>query len=110
MAIIRCIINVLRTRRNPFSYNYHNRINNQIKGVYVFWLHNCCLYVGQSENISRRMYQHRMTEHNRKLERYLKAFPREIEVSYFVLPDKSEAEILKFEQKIIRLLRPITNN
>ena len=55
------------------------------------------------------MYQHRIAEHNEKLERYFKAFSKEIEVSYFVLRDKSDTELRRFERKVIRLLRPITN-
>ena len=109
MAIIQCIINFLKLRRSPFSYNYHHRINSQTKGLYVFWLHNCCLYVGKSEDIKCRMYRHRMTEHNRKLERYFKTFSKDIEVSYFVLPDKSDAELRRLERKAIRLLRPVAN-
>ena len=109
MAVFRCIINALRVRRNPFSYNYHSQITIRTRGIYIFWLHSCCLYVGISGDIGRRMYQHRMTEHNAKLERYFKAFSRDIEVSYFVLQDKSDVELRRFERKTIQFLRPITN-
>ena len=100
---------ILRLRRGPFTYNYHNRISKDMSGLYAFWLRGRCLYVGKSIDISRRMYQHRMTEHNPKLERYFSAFAQEIEVSYISLMDKSETEILRLENKMIRILRPATN-
>ena len=110
MAVFRCAINVLRTRRRGFDYNFHNRVEPQTAGLYAFWLDTgACLYVGMSTNISQRMYQHRMNEHNPDLENYFRAFSRRIEVSYIALRDRSAADLRRLEDKMIITLRPITN-
>lgn len=110
MAVFRCAINVLRTRRRGFDYNFHNRVEPQTAGLYAFWLDTgACLYVGESQDISRRMYQHRFYEHNLKLMRYFKAFPQRIEVSYYTLQGSSPADRRQLERRLIDALRAFTN-
>lgn len=110
MAAVTCALNVLQTRKQGFDYNFHNRVEPDTGGLYAFWLDSgACLYVGMSTNISQRMYQHRMQEHNPDLDSYFRAFSRRIEVSYIALRDRSAADLRRMENKLISALRPITN-
>lgn len=108
-GIVCCIIDALQTRRSPFTYNYHNRVGGGKSGLYAFWCHRACLYVGISIDIARRIYQHRMTEHNDMLEQFFRAFAQDIEVSFVALDGRSDSELRCLEQKTIRILRPTTN-
>lgn len=109
MAVIACIINALLTQRRPFTYNSHTLVG-AVRGIYAFWLdRSACLYVGKSEHIGSRLYQHRMQGHNEHLQRYFHAWPTDIEMSYVALSDHTPQEIGSFEQQAIALLRPITN-
>jgi excinuclease UvrABC nuclease subunit len=110
MAVFCCALNVLRSRRRGFDYNFHNRFEKGVSGLYAFWLDSgACLYVGESGDIGSRMYQHRLSEHNSALQRYFKAFSRQIEVSYFILIDSTGADRRRLEQRLIVSLRPFTN-
>lgn len=110
MAVLRCAVNTLKTRRQGFDYNFHHRVNSGAGGLYAFWLKaGACLYVGQSRDLSRRLYQHRMNEHNADLEQYFRAFSQQIEVSYFALPNPDAADLPRLENRLIETLRPITN-
>ena len=110
MAVFRCALHALRTRRRVFDYNFHNRVEPNASGLYVFWPDSgACLYVGQTTNIRRRMREHRTREDNPDLEEYFAAFGQRIEVSYIALRDRSVAELLRLEGKLIRVLRPFTN-
>lgn len=110
MAVFRCALRVLQTRRRIFDYNFHNRVEPDVSGLYVFWLDSgACLYVGQTTDIRTRMRQHRTREHNIDLERYFAAFGQRIHVSYIALRDCSVDELLRLERKLIRALRPFTN-
>lgn len=110
MTVFNCAVNVLQTRKQGFDYNFHNRVAPESSGLYAFWLDSgACLYVGMSTNISQRMYQHRMQEHNPFLESYFRAFSRRIEVSYITLRDRSAADLRQLEDKLISVLRPLTN-
>lgn len=96
-------------KRRAFHYGFHNRIRGGLIGLYVFWVGKACLYVGKSTNISQRLYQHRMQEHNPHLERYFRAFANLIEVSYISQEECQSADLLSLEGSIVRTLRPITN-
>ena len=110
MAILRCAINALKSQRRGFDYNFHNRVESGAGGLYAFWLDSgACLYVGMSTNLSERMYQHRMNEHNSELEQYFRAFSQSVQVSYIALRERSSAELRALEDKLISVLRPITN-
>lgn len=109
MDNISCVIAGLRVRRRPFTYNYHNQVSENARGLYAFWARGMCLYVGMSENIGTRMYQHRMNEHNRELDRYFSAFAREIEVAYIQMQGKTRKQLQQLEHKAICNLRPIAN-
>ena len=111
MAVFRCAVRVLRTQRQGFDYNFHNRITGGTSGLYAFWLDTgACLYVGETGDISRRMYQHRMSEHNPKLDDYFRAFQHQIEVSYAPLSQRTAAQRRHLERRLIAVLRPITND
>ena len=98
----------LRTVQRPFTYGFH-QMAATIPGLYAFWLNRRCLYVGESLNLSVRLYQHRMHEHNSRLQRYFDAYPQEIRVSFAVLPNLTHADLLTLEREAIRRLRPLTN-
>lgn len=108
-TIVACVLKVLRSRRRPFTYTYHKQVSSRTQGIYAFWLRRRCLYVGISEDIQRRMYQHRMNEHNLRLERYFGAFSQEIEVSYIALSSIPYAKLRRLERKVISILRAATN-
>lgn len=111
MAMLCGAVNALRTRRQGFDYNFHNRVEPGSGGLYAFWLDTgACLYVGLSSDLGRRIYQHRMNEHNPRLKSYFHSFARRIEVSYVVLPEHSAADLRRLETKLIRTLRPLTNS
>lgn len=99
----------LRNRRRPFTHSFDARIGAKAQGIYAFWLNSCCLYVGMSTTLRQRMYQHRMQEHNDVLDRYFKAFWRDIEASCVELNGRSKQDLLVAERDTIRLLRPRTN-
>lgn len=104
------VINSLTQFRQGFDYNFHNRVRTELPGLYAFWLDSgACLYVGQSWDIRERLYRHRMHETNRALERYFRAFPRRIRVSYIGLQGKRQADLDRLERRAIALLRPLTN-
>ena len=108
-TFVGCILDGLRSRRSPFTYNYHNHVGSRTRGLYAFWCHKRCLYVGMSIDIARRIYQHRMQEHNIKLEKLFSAFARDIEVSYVHLGGKSDRELSQIEKMAIRAFRPMAN-
>ena len=110
LEITNRIIDSLQSRRGPFSYNYHSRINSELRGLYAFWLgSHCCLYVGYSTDIRDRMRGHTMQEHNSRLARYFKAFPYDIQVSYVTLCDWSDAKLRQYEDELIEVLRATCN-
>ena len=93
----------------PFYINYHSRVCDNISGLYSFWLRGCCLYVGKSMDIKRRLYDHVMSETNADLEKYFKAFDGEIEVSYIHMDGITDKLLLQIEKDIIHGMRPHTN-
>ena len=110
VAVLKCVINVLRSQRLAFDYNFHNSVEAGVAGLYAFWLDSgACLYIGMSTNIKQRMYQHRLNEHNSNLESYFKAFAQRIEVSYIALHNRSGTDLRNLEKNLINVLRPLTN-
>lgn len=108
MAILVCILAALRCRQGPFTFGFHAAVD-AVQGLYAFWLGGKCLYVGESNNLRNRLYQHRMREHNPKLERYFNAYPRDIKASYVALSNHAAHERRALERQAIRYLRPATN-
>ena len=110
MAVFKCVIRTLQTRRRGFDYNFHNRVATDTSGLYAFWLNGgACLYVGIATDIRRRMREHRLNTHNSRLERFFNAFPEIIEVSYIGLSDCTENQLRDLERRTVRALRPLTN-
>lgn len=101
-----CILNALRFGQRPFTYSFHSTVAT-VQGLYAFWLNGKCLYVGESRNLQQRLYQHRMQEHNTKLEQYFNVYARDIRASYVVLDDGQDR--LALEREAIRYLRPVAN-
>lgn len=108
-TFVSCMLGVLKSRRNPFTYTIHTYIDERQMGLYAFWLQTFCLYVGMSKDIRQRIYAHRMNEHNKKLDRYLSAFAQDIEVAYVNLCINSYQELKELEKTAIKRLRPATN-
>ena len=102
------LVKVLSNVR-PFDYNYHNRVGDGAGGLYSFWLRGCCLYVGLSMDIRRRLWQHRTNETNQELDRYMRAFSKEIEVSHVILEGITGRVLEDIEAKVIRSMNPKTN-
>lgn len=108
MVLIACIVNALRAGQRPFTFRFHATVA-AAQGLYAFWLNGKCLYVGESLNLSNRLYQHRMREHNRKLQRYFDVYPKDIQASYVVLDDRSNQDRFALEREAILRLRPTAN-
>ena len=78
--------------------------------MYAFWLASgACLYVGKSVELRRRLYQHRMQEHNPRLASYLRSFAANIEVSHVTSQDCGDIDVQRLETQLIHILRPLTN-
>ena len=103
-----CAVRALRNNRRRFDYNCHNKAP-LASGLYAFWVENACLYVGKSINLRTRLYQHRMQEHNSTLDRYLKAFAQQVEVSMATPAECNGADLVPLERQLIHILRPISN-
>lgn len=93
----------------PFTYNYHNTVGEGVRGLYSFWLRGCCLYVGRSMDIRRRLWEHRTNEANQDLAKYMSAFSRDIEVSHIELENITKKVLKDVEAKAIRYMDPKTN-
>lgn len=93
----------------PFTYNYHNMVETGVCGLYSFWLRGCCLYVGRSMDIRRRLWEHRTNETNLDLARYMSAFSGDIEVSHIELENITERVLEDIEARVIRYMDPRTN-
>lgn len=105
-----CAVRVLRGQRQRFTYNCHKRIPEGIGGLYAFWLDSgACLYIGKSTNLSQRLYQHRMQEHNNRLDGFLRSFAQQIYVSHVTAFDCEGEDLQPLEKHIIRVFRPLTN-
>lgn len=103
------VVDILRSTRSPFSFSFISSIPNDTRAVYAFWLGNCCLYVGRSEDVARRFHRHSLGAHNQQLVQYLRAFRPDVEASYIPLPGSSDVDLQGLERQAIRLLRPHTN-
>ena len=106
---VAAVADVLRSTRSPFSFGFISRIPNDTRAIYAFWLGNCCLYVGRSIDVARRFHEHSLGAHNPRLVQYLRAFRRDIEVSYVPLAGYSVSELHEAEAEAIHILRPYTN-
>ena len=67
------------------------------------------MYVGRSVDIRRRLWEHRINETNLVLDKYRRAFSKEIEVSHVPLEDITEPILSDIEAKVIRAMGPKTN-
>ena len=92
----------------PFDYDYHNRVG-KVNGLYSFWLNGCCLYIGISDNIGRRLWNHRTNATNTRLDEYMFAFGDKIEASYVELEEMSRHELELLEDKLIKSMKTKTN-
>lgn len=92
----------------PFGHACHELVDPG-PGLYAMWLRGQCLYVGMSEDLRRRIFEHESTEDNQDLADYYRQFPREIRMSV-VHVDVDAAHLRQLESKAIKKLRPITNS
>ena len=108
---LRQVLAVLRGRREEFHYTFADQVAAGLMGLYAFWLESgACLYVGQSIDIRRRLRDHKLREDNATLERWFRAFAREIQVSYVGKPRHLTGSVIaSLEERAIHALRPLTN-
>lgn len=104
---IRAILSQLRGRRYRFSPGLSYVVGRDTPGLYALWVGCCCLYVGMSVHIGKRLHQHLARQHNHRLETYLKGFTGNIEVT--VAPVTNPANLRSLEDEAILALRPRTN-
>ena len=108
-SVVSCVGQLLRERRSAFDFGFHSRVGKGRSGLYAFWSGSACLYVGKSTDIGRRLYGHRMQEHNTKLDQFFRAFSDQIEVSVVSQEECGSADLLSLEGYFIRTFRPLTN-
>lgn len=101
------IADALRSSRAPFDSGSRERIEAS-PGLYAFWLRGTCLYVGMSEDLKRRIYEHAASEDNLELARHFEAYPYEIEISV-VYKDVDSVVLHRLELDAIYALRPVDN-
>lgn len=101
------IADALRNSRVPFDSRSHERIDAS-PGLYAFWLRGTCLYVGMSEDLRRRIYEHATSEDNLELAHHFETYPYEIEISV-VYKDADSVLLRRLELDAISELRPLTN-
>ena len=96
-------------RHEPLVYGYHNRLPNNLRGLYAFWLRGCCIYVGKSIDIKSRLRTHRHNTTNPDLEEYFYAFGDEIRISYVVFDDITDGLLSHMEQQVVQAMQPKAN-
>ncbi len=100
-------------RKESFGYNTISRIPDDIKGVHGFWLRNTgrCLYIGRSNSIKDRLYQHWGNCDNPLLKSWLEHAQEEnenpIEICYFL--EVKHGSIAEMEYSLIKKWHPVTN-
>lgn len=104
---IRAILSQLRGRRYQFSSGLSYVVGRDTPGLYALWVGCCCLYVGMSVHIGQRLHQHRVRQHSRHLDIYLRGYWKDIEVT--VAPVTTPANLKSLEDEAILALRPRTN-
>lgn len=106
--VIRAILAQLRGRhRYRFSPGLSYVVGRDMPGLYAFWVGCCCLYVGMSKHIGRRLHEHLVRQHNRRLDIYLRGYRGNIEVT--VAPVTDPANLRSLEDEAILALRPRAN-
>ncbi len=101
------ILGRLRSDLAPFGHACHEGID-AAAGLYSFWLRGCCLYVGMSEDLRRRVLEHETAESNARLAGYFKTYPREIKISA-VRVEGTPRDLRRLESAAICKLRPVAN-
>lgn len=97
----------LTTNFMPFGHGCHEVVDSG-PGLYAMWLRGQCLYVGMSEDLRRRIFQHESSEDNHDLADYYRQFPSEIRIA--VVPvDLGADRLRQLESDAIEKLRPIVN-
>ena len=91
----------------PFGHACHEVIDSG-PGLYAMWLRGQCLYVGMSEDVRRRVYQHETFEDNKELADYYRHFPGEIWISVVHI-DAKPVRLRQLESHAIKRLRPAAN-
>ena len=94
--------------RIPFNRVSIERCTLNCSGVYVFWYHKVCIYVGKTDRMLRkRLFEHWSDSHNPALKRWIKAYGRNLEIQWEEVRDINQ--IRMYEQKYIDILKPIAN-
>ncbi len=98
--------------KESFGYNTISHMPDDIKGVYGFWYRNTgkCLYIGRSNSIKKRLYEHWTNCHNPSLKSWLDYAQEEdenpIEICYL---EVKHGNIKKLENRLIKQWHPATN-
>lgn len=106
---IRAILSQLRGRRYRFSPGLSYVVGRDTPGLYALWVGCCCLYVGMSKQIGQRLHQHLVHQHNDNLEKYLRAYWKDVEATIARVPNPSAPYLRALEQESILALRPRAN-
>lgn len=101
------IVSALRCSPARFDSRSRERIDAR-PGLYAFWLRGICLYVGMSEDLRRRIYEHATSEDNPKLAYHFETYPYDIEIS-IAYKNVDSATLHQLELQAISILRPIDN-
>lgn len=101
------VAGLLSSNLAPFGQGFHEVVD-QGPGLYAMWLRGQCLYVGMSEDLRRRIFEHETSEDNQDLVKHYSCFPGEILISVVYL-DAEAARLRQLESNAIVKLRPVAN-
>lgn len=96
--------------RRKFSFNNIAQIPEDLRGIYCFWTHNRCIYVGKADKlpIRKRLMSHYKKSHNDDLNLWLNS-SIVIEYTYLVVEPADSKVIDETERIFIKKFRPVTN-
>ena len=75
-------------------------------GIYILWLGKICLYVGQANNLCRRLKEHWGSCENQHLALYIRAKKGRIDIQCIEIVDNN---LSKYEQIFIDVCKPTCN-
>lgn len=96
-------------KRIPFRLSNIDDVPDDIRGVYSFWLHPYCIYVGQAakQPLKNRLRQHWARTHNDALRQWIVAESERLTFDYQAVRDISKID--ETERRLITRYQPLTN-
>ena len=105
---ISTIISRLTNPKSPFGHLFYEHVDEE-SGLYCFWLRGVCLYIGESDNLRRRLKEHCESEDNPILVEYFKTYSGEIMVAVTYEHGASKPYLRRLESYAVTKMKPIAN-